>query len=64
MSNDEKARKARADRIHQMIDKLKSPDGGPAPAEEPAPIAKETPRDFIHRKMNETKKKNNGDASK
>lgn len=61
-TDDEAARKARAERLHKQIDELlvetKSADDAPATADdEPsaahAPRKPESPREFVHRRMRE-----------
>jgi hypothetical protein len=65
-TDDEAARKARADRLHAQIESCKTQAKG---KEEPTqgtegssaePPAGESPRDFVHRRMRELRKKNPG----
>jgi hypothetical protein len=57
-TDDEAARKARAERLREEIDKLVSPEGKPEEetGQPEAPPA-ESPRDFIHRRMRELDQK-------
>jgi hypothetical protein len=61
--DDEAARKARAKRLHDEIDRLagKTPPAAPVEAlpteDSPAPPAAESPREFVHRRMRELKGK-------
>jgi hypothetical protein len=64
-SNDEAARKARADRLHAQIEALKgkkAPETPPTqPAEQPEEASPtESPRDFVHRRMRELRDKESG----
>jgi hypothetical protein len=71
-TDDEAARKARADRLHAQIESYKeknasSDAAAPAPESEgeqtPAPTPPaESPRDFVHRRMRELKKKKKKDS--
>jgi hypothetical protein len=63
-TDDEAARKARADRLHNQIDGLvdgtaKTPNGLVPPTQS-APPAQDSPRDFINRRMRELKDKEAG----
>ena len=56
--NDEEARKARARQLRQAIEEIRTPpDKADAPAEETPASKPESPRDYIHRKMNEIDRK-------
>lgn len=76
MEDGKEARKAKASRIHQQIDRLrkqaeaptdadgtaKSPLGGNR-QEKPSTDKPRTPRDFIHKKMREFEKETSEDGS-
>jgi hypothetical protein len=53
MSDDEAAQKARAERLRQQIERLKSPVPEERDLDTPKSPAKESPRDFTHRRMRE-----------
>ena len=54
MSDDERARQARAEELRREIARLTAPeDRAGGEAEAPAAPEHESPRDFIHRKMRE-----------
>jgi hypothetical protein len=61
-NNDEAARKARAQRLREQLSRLKSAETPPPPDDqkkgvgqqpEPAAPRRESPREFIHRRMQE-----------
>jgi len=55
-TDDSAARKARADRLRARIEELKTPAEEGKPVEEKKPADKrESPRDFVHRRMKEIK---------
>ncbi len=57
--DDKAAREARATKLHKLIDELVAPPEPPdEAAEKKTKSAKESPRDFIHRKMKELDKDN------
>jgi hypothetical protein len=50
--DDEAARKARADRLHEQVDKITAPKTDPeTPANKEAPAPAESPREFTNRKL-------------
>jgi hypothetical protein len=65
-TNDETARKARAERLHAQIDSISGQGSGETaqppqnegPPSEPGPV--ESPRDFVHRRMREMRDKKTG----
>jgi hypothetical protein len=68
-ADDEAARKARAKQLHGQIEKLvggsdSSPAAQEMPVEDtpvqPAPSSRESPREFIQRRMRELKEKEHG----
>jgi hypothetical protein len=52
-NDDEAARKARADRLHERIEQSKSGNEWSEPAATPGTAGSESPREFIERKMRE-----------
>jgi hypothetical protein len=53
-TDEDAARKARADRLRTQIDKMKTPDKQEQPAPQQKPGGKrESPREFIERRMRE-----------
>ena len=60
--NDQEARKARAQQLRRAIQDIQTPCDPPEgptvePTVEPTPAAPESPRDYVHRKMNEIDRK-------
>jgi len=60
-TDDEAARKARAKQLHRQIEQIVSPENKEGKAEDeasrPEPSRKESPGDFIHRRMRELDQK-------
>lgn len=54
-TEDDSARRARAERLRREIDRLK--EGGVPFAPPPAPSPPESPADFVHRRMRELDEK-------